>query len=356
MKKILIGLSLSAACLLANNYNVGIAVGKNNTSHSRINNFGFLNLRIGKYLQNNNLVNLQFERASNISGNTDASKLTRALLNVEHDFDFTSKITPYVFAGAGYQWINGDYKDSPLANIGVGSKFAITNNVQWFAEIRALRDFHNNDNHYSGLLGLIYNFGAEEPQEKPQPQAPAKVTPKPAKPDVVVDSDHDGVPDKLDKCPNTPNGVQVDVNGCPLDSDHDGVPNYLDKCPNTPKGVKVNKIGCPISFNFDIHFDTNSAKIKPQYMKKIKEFAEFLKENPGIKAEIQGYTDNRGNKLYNEVLSEKRAKAVYDALIKLGVPKDRLTWAGYGPANPIAPNTTPEGREKNRRVVAKLYY
>jgi OOP family OmpA-OmpF porin len=60
-----------------------------------------------------------------------------------------------------------------------------------------------------------------------------------------LDSDGDGVPDYLDKCPNTPKGVQVDQNGCPLDSDGDGVPDYLDKCPNTPKGMQVDQNGCP---------------------------------------------------------------------------------------------------------------
>jgi OOP family OmpA-OmpF porin len=65
------------------------------------------------------------------------------------------------------------------------------------------------------------------------------------------DSDGDGVPDSLDKCPNTPIGVEVDANGCPLDSDGDGVPDYLDKCPDTPKGVKVDAKGCPLDSDGD---------------------------------------------------------------------------------------------------------
>jgi hypothetical protein len=61
-----------------------------------------------------------------------------------------------------------------------------------------------------------------------------------------IDSDGDGVPDYLDKCPGTPSGVKVDATGCPLDSDGDGVPDYLDKCPGTPKGVPVDETGCPL--------------------------------------------------------------------------------------------------------------
>ncbi len=61
-----------------------------------------------------------------------------------------------------------------------------------------------------------------------------------------IDSDGDGVPDYLDKCPGTPKGAAVDATGCPVDSDGDGVPDYLDKCPGTPKGVPVDATGCPI--------------------------------------------------------------------------------------------------------------
>ena len=66
-----------------------------------------------------------------------------------------------------------------------------------------------------------------------------------------LDTDKDGVPDYLDKCPGTPEGVQVDKDGCPLDSDKDGVPDYLDKCPGTPEGVKVDKDGCPLDSDKD---------------------------------------------------------------------------------------------------------
>ncbi|QKG56356.1 OmpA family protein [Hymenobacter sp. BRD128] len=65
------------------------------------------------------------------------------------------------------------------------------------------------------------------------------------------DSDGDGVADADDKCPNTPAGVRVDASGCPLDADGDGVPDYLDKCPGTPSGVKVDATGCPLDRDGD---------------------------------------------------------------------------------------------------------
>jgi outer membrane protein OmpA-like peptidoglycan-associated protein len=66
-----------------------------------------------------------------------------------------------------------------------------------------------------------------------------------------LDKDKDGVPDYLDKCPNTEIGVKVDADGCPLDSDNDGVPDHLDKCPNTPAGIQVDASGCPLDEDKD---------------------------------------------------------------------------------------------------------
>ncbi|RZL13446.1 MAG: OmpA family protein, partial [Hymenobacter sp.] len=65
------------------------------------------------------------------------------------------------------------------------------------------------------------------------------------------DADNDGVADNDDKCPNTPAGVRVDASGCPLDSDGDKVPDNLDKCPNTPAGVQVDANGCPLDRDGD---------------------------------------------------------------------------------------------------------
>src|SRR5207245_1674508 len=65
------------------------------------------------------------------------------------------------------------------------------------------------------------------------------------------DSDKDGVPDKLDACPNTPLGATVDAHGCPTDPDKDGVPDGIDQCPNTPAGALVDAKGCPMDSDLD---------------------------------------------------------------------------------------------------------
>src|SRR2546422_4501132 len=65
------------------------------------------------------------------------------------------------------------------------------------------------------------------------------------------DSDHDGVPDNRDACPDTPAGATVDSKGCPIDSDHDGVYDGIDKCPGTPPGAHVDATGCPVDSDAD---------------------------------------------------------------------------------------------------------
>lgn len=69
------------------------------------------------------------------------------------------------------------------------------------------------------------------------------------------DSDKDGVWDENDACPDTPEGVEVDLQGCPLDGDGDGVPDYMDQCPNTPSGARVDSNGCPTDADGDGVFD-----------------------------------------------------------------------------------------------------
>jgi OOP family OmpA-OmpF porin len=181
-------------------------------------------------------------------------------------------------------------------------------------------------------------------------------TPKGVKVDAAgcpIDSDGDGVTDNLDKCPNTPKGCKVDAVGCPIDTDGDGVADCLDKCPGTPKGLAVDETGCvPEGFQLvaDILFDTNKWEIKPEGMAQLDKGVEFLKKNPQIKVEIQGYTDSTGAAAWNATLSQRRAESVMKYLVSKGVPAGQLMAKGFGPANPVAPNDTKEGRAKNRRV------
>ncbi|MFP4487394.1 MAG: OmpA family protein, partial [Campylobacterales bacterium] len=139
-----------------------------------------------------------------------------------------------------------------------------------------------------------------------------------------------------------------------VDSDGDGVYDKYDECPGTPHKFTVNDVGCPIDYKFDIQFDFDSAKIKPQFKEEIVDFAEFMDNAPNYDAELQGYTDSVGNADYNKKLSQRRANAVKEELQKYGIASDRLKAVGYGESNPVASNKTKEGRYQNRRVHAKI--
>ncbi|MDG3582920.1 OmpA family protein [Galbibacter pacificus] len=99
-----------------------------------------------------------------------------------------------------------------------------------------------------------------------------------------------------------------------------------------------------------INFDTDKATLKPEGKTAIWEIGHVLKNNTNLKMAVHGYTDNIGNQAHNITLSEQRAQAVVTELASLGISKSRLTAEGFGSQSPIADNTTPEGRAKNRRV------
>ncbi|MDB5110545.1 MAG: oprF 5 [Mucilaginibacter sp.] len=104
----------------------------------------------------------------------------------------------------------------------------------------------------------------------------------------------------------------------------------------------------------NIFFDTNKFEIKPESIPELQKLIDFLTVNPTLQIEISGHTDNVGNDQANQTLSENRAKSVYNYLIANKIATARLIFKGYGKTQPIAPNTTEEGRSKNRRTEFKI--
>lgn len=104
----------------------------------------------------------------------------------------------------------------------------------------------------------------------------------------------------------------------------------------------------------NIFFDTNQFTLKPESKSELEKLIAFLNLNPKVIIEISGFTDNVGNAKLNQVLSENRAKAVYQYLVTNKINGGRLTYKGYGALQPIASNTTEEGRSRNRRTEFKI--
>ena len=198
----------------------------------------------------------------------------------------------------------------------------------------------------------------------------------------VGDRDGDGFPDDKDKCPDQAedfDGFQ-DFDGCAdLDNDQDGIPDVNDLCPDqaeTKNGFEDDD-GCPDTLQSPsqgvppasnpstsatatssppviptarIPFASGKADIPPGSTPALDEVAHILNENPSLKLEIQGHTDNVGDDVLNMRLSLERAEAVRRYLIDHGISADRLVARGYGESRPTAGNGTAGGRTANRRI------
>jgi outer membrane protein OmpA-like peptidoglycan-associated protein len=134
------------------------------------------------------------------------------------------------------------------------------------------------------------------------------------------------------------------------DSDGDGVADSADRCPNTRAGAKVDGNGCEMLVLEGVNFETNSARLTPESLATLDAVAAAFIRRGDVKAEVAGFTDDRGSAQSNQVLSQNRAEAVKKYLVSKGVAPASLTARGYGEENPVADNATESGRAANRRV------
>ena len=100
----------------------------------------------------------------------------------------------------------------------------------------------------------------------------------------------------------------------------------------------------------DVLFDFNKYTLKPEAREKLAKVSGILLAYPGLKLQVEGYTDNIGSDEYNQKLSEQRADGVRDYLVSQSVKDNNVSATGYGKSDPIADNSTSAGRAENRRV------
>jgi len=203
------------------------------------------------------------------------------------------------------------------------------------------------------------------PNEKEDGKPPEPTDGCPA----ASDRDGDGIPDSVDQCPDKPedkDGIQDD-DGCPEDDvDNDGIPDAQDKCPTEPgpRSAVAEKNGCPslthvnesgeVELLQPIEFETGKAVIKPGSFPILDEVVTLMKSRGSIKMGVYGHTDSRGIASQNLKLSTDRAASVVNYLVQHGIAASRLESQGFGQTKPIADNNTDAGRAKNRRVEFKI--
>ncbi len=307
--------------------------------------------------------------SSDIQGNETAYTLLGNLwYDVKSSQGLFSSVHPYIGGGAGlarigmhgvtvpnasiqlvpfgptYQLTNAIDQDktAPVLQFGTGLIFDLVPGLAFSFDYRYLRsdDMHFDTvgglqlkSHYEAqslLLNLEYFFGkplevaaAPEPVEAAVPPPAPEPPPAPPEPVAPVDSDGDGVPDNVDKCPNTPQGFKVDADGCIIQ-----------------QTVILQSV----------NFKTNSDELTESAQRKLDEVSAGLVGQPTLRIEIDGHTDSRGTQTHNQKLSERRAASVRRYLVSNGVNPDTLASKGFGFDKPIASNDTEEGRAQNRRV------
>lgn len=225
-------------------------------------------------------------------------------------------LQPFVEAGLAVVNIDGRRGDNSTAvafPIGGGVKYLFTENLAGRADARWIFNTEGGHDLNEGqfLFGLSYLFGGT-PEPTPQRELPVVTPPPPP--------------------PVRPQPRQ----------------------PFAEEGRVLEQKG-QVSINLLVNFDFDKAEIKAPYKKRLDEFAQFMKQHPNTTAEIEGHTDHKGTKAYNDKLSQRRADAIRGYLVaRGGIAAARIRAHGYGFAKPVAPNTTEDGRAKNRRVIGTV--
>jgi outer membrane protein OmpA-like peptidoglycan-associated protein len=119
-------------------------------------------------------------------------------------------------------------------------------------------------------------------------------------------------------------------------------------------GFRQTARGATMTMSDEVLFATDSATLRPEARGKLQPLADYLRDNPGVRVSIDGYTDSRGSDAHNQDLSQRRAEAVRTAFDEMGVTRARFSVTGHGEADPVAPNDTAANMQKNRRVEVTL--
>lgn len=229
----------------------------------------------------------------------------------------------YLVAGADFL----DIDNSNLsADLGAGYRYFINDNAAFYLEGKGHYQLDDNYTDFSTKIGFIYYFDTNKPTPKANKvsrQVPAKIQTK--------DTDKDGVIDSQDKCANTPMTHKVNAQGCTV---------YMKQ---------------KQTFELLVNFDNDKSDIKDDGMKEIAKMADFLQHYRQTKLTIHGHTSALGKAEYNQKLSEQRAQAIIDVLVKeFSIAANRLTAIGHGEQQLKDTANTTAAHATNRRIEATI--
>ncbi len=255
---------------------------------------------LGYFLTDDVLLNLGLGTYKSLDSDVTGESLDGRLGHVEAVYHFgEGALRPYVSGGFAHQELDqvgtNNRDRTTMAMAGFGIKNYLNENFFVKAGVDALYGLDHRNTEWQAGVGLGLNFGG-----KAAPVAVAEVVEE-----VVVVAPQE--------------------------------PEY--------QNVRV---------ELDVKFDFDRDTIRPEFRQDIQSLAEFMKTYPSVTTTVEGHTDSVGSDAYNQNLSERRAKAVREALVGEGVDASRVNAVGYGEARPIADNATDGGRAMNRRVEADV--
>lgn len=311
--------------------------------------------------------------------------------DVLYNFMPKSSLVPYLAAGFGGFNIDNS-KTRGIVNYGGGVKWFLADNFALRADVRGLNySIGEIKTNVEYTLGLHVAVGAPKPAPAPivvpEPVVEA-VAPK-AAPVVVVPPAPTSIlsadPASVEKgTTSTLTWSSTNTTGCDIQPEVGPVPSsgskivtpaantsYTLTCAGeggkTTSGAsvavtepvkeatakKAAVVAANVRLVLKVNFDVNKSVIKKEYYDELKEIGDGLNEHKELKGIIEGYTSSTGSAAYNMKLSQRRANAVRDYIVKnFKVDRKRLVAKGYGEAKPIADNATAEGRAQNRRIEA----
>ena len=258
----------------------------------------------------------------------------------------------YTDGGVGYAFYNGSKdgspagsSESPMAKVGVNVEYNVSKSLAFGVEGQ-FRYYHRQlvagtkqekSDALTTTIGLRYKFNSKEKKQHARNISMSEYIPKPA-PVVIEKIVKDNTAEMLDRMKT-------------LEAENAMLNDKIKKLSDDVLALSTKDHGDVNTSFQNIQFEFGSDKLATSSYPSLDKIADVLRySHTSIKLSVVGYTDYIGTAKFNQVLSVKRANAVKVYLLAKSVPASSITIAGYGKENPIAPNETIEGRQRNRRV------